>query len=343
MLHLPRKNQSPRVSDGQINYTHSRAGTRMSAFGIGLGCALLLLGSGCNHMTSYVNNRAGKLRYNWGNYALAKDEFQRAIANNPRNPDYYHNLAAACCRSGDYATGEQYYYQALSLDPTHQPSYHNLALLMQQNGRDEEAGRLLQGWADTQPDSESANIELGWYRKNHGDFAGAEQALTQALQVNPKNHIAAAKLGELYDEQGRPAEALALYEQSMQRRWDQPQVQARIAGLKTSYPGTMPNYNYVSNLTSRSPAQTVNLPNGSGTIESVAAFPLPRFQPNLWNNQFQPASAFTTGTTIVQSPEVQVSPTMTARPLSSPTTIQNADPAHTNIVEAQFQSSNTRR
>lgn len=343
MLHLLHKSRRPYNSGRFRTNSTSNACFDPRMMGIVLGLGTLILGNGCNHMTSYVNNRAGTIRYNSGQYDLAQEEFQRALANNPRNPDYYHNLAAACCRSGDYVNGEQYYYQALSIDPSHQPSYHNLALLMQQQGREEEAGRLIQGWADTQPDSDSANIELAWYRKNHGDIAGAEQALTQALQVNPKNHIAAANLGELYHEQGRAAEALALYEQSMYRRWDQPQVQSRIASLKTSYPGTMPNHNFVANLSSSSRAQTVNLPNGTGTIESVAAFPLPRFQPNLWGNQFQPASTFTSGTTIVQSPGVQVTPNLTARPMTPPATLMNSDPAHTDIVEAQFEAPSVRR
>ena len=327
----------PRAASPYSLFSLLKAIRLLRLAGTGFACGLMMLGSGCNHSTAYVNNRAGFYQYRAGNYAMAQQEFERAIANNPESADSFHNLAASCCRAGNFAEGEQYYRQALAIDPEHQPSYHNLALMMQQNGRDEEAGRLLQGWADTQPNSDAANVELAWYRKSHGDAVGAEQALVQALQLNPKNHTAASNLGDLYHEQGRAPEALALYEKSMHRRWDQPQVQERIASLKSSYPGTMPNQAFVANLSRGSSAQMMTMPSGSGTVESVAAFPLPRFQPNLWADKYMPSSAMTTGTTIVQSPNggaipmqtVVAKPALTGTPIMSTVPVSNMGPVST--------------
>lgn len=348
MLSSQLGNRRAHLSANVTHLVSSPSTARMNTIWALLAVQFLILGSGCNHMTSYVNNRAGRCRYNMGQYYAAKDEFQRAIANNPRNPDYYHNLAAACCRAGDDVTGEQYYHQALSMDPTHQPSYHNLALLLQRTGRENEAGRLLQAWADTQPDSEAANIELAWYRKSQGDVAGAEQSLAQALQINPKNHIAAAKLGELYHEQGRAPEALALYEKSVHRRWDQPQVQARIAELKTTNPGIMPDQTFAARLSSPAPMQTVNMPNGSGTVESVAAFPLPKFHQNLWMDRFNSGTMQSQGTTLVSSPAGQSIPTNIIPATNAQQTNHSMAPADSsfdssNLADVHFEAPAVRR
>lgn len=300
------------------------------------GALAVLSNCGCNMSTSYVNNRAGMIHYRAGHYQAAQDEFERAIANNPDKADYYHNYAAAANRAGDLQTAEQYYRQAIAIDPTHQPSYHNLALLMRNSDRDQEAGQLLQGWADTQPYSDKANVELAWYRRETGDVAGAEQALQQALVANPKSHVATSHLAQVYQDEGRGSEAVALYKRSLNRRWDQPGVHSRLASLKGIQEADLQGTQVSLQTSAYGPvAQNATIRNEQGQPENVTVYPVPRYQPGLWNHPQQVSTAYSANHMLVQSAPAGEETFPAPQTASNPTG-ENPDPAHVQPVQAEF-------
>src|SRR5262245_4612947 len=200
-----------------------------------LGALAVLLCAGCNMMNGGVNNHVGTSFYRQGNYTMARDEFHRAVANDPWNADYIHNMATAMKRQGDIAGAETAYRKAIAIDPGHQPSYHGLALLLNEQRRTGEAADLLQGWVDQQPYSAEPYIELAWLKRETGDLAGAEQALLSALKVRPNDHIVTAQLGQLYQDTNQPERAIAMYRRSLYTRWNQPEVQSRVAQLQQHY------------------------------------------------------------------------------------------------------------
>src|SRR5258707_15746490 len=98
-------------------------------------CGALVTFAGCNTLHGGFNNRVGTSFSGQGNYTMARDEYQRAVANAPWNADYVHNLATAMKRQGDLAGAEAGYRKGITIDPGHQPSYHGLALLLKEQGR----------------------------------------------------------------------------------------------------------------------------------------------------------------------------------------------------------------
>lgn len=197
---------------------------------------LLLSNVGCLSTSGWLANRAGMRQYNRGHFAQARHKFARAVAHDPCNPDYRHNLAMALQKQGDMGACEKILRHNLTISAMHQPTYHSLAQLMIVQGRAPEAQDLIAGWVATQPYVPESNVEMAWIQRESGDIPGAEASLQNALRADPSHPVALAQLGQLYQTSGRPDQAVAYYQRSLASNWDQPEVQSRLATLLD--PGT---------------------------------------------------------------------------------------------------------
>jgi tetratricopeptide (TPR) repeat protein len=212
-----------------------------------LATALLsLTGSGCG-MLAYEQNTEGVRFFQEANYQAAVDRFQAAAQNDPYNADAYYNLAATYQRlgttyqrPGDLAQAENLYHQCLDRDPNHKDCYRGLAVLLAQQGRTDEAFKLVQGWSDRNPALADARVELARLHEEYGDRDKAMSQLVDALNVAPNNTRALTALGRLREQAGDTSQALANYSRALQQDSNQPELASRVAALQGRPYGTQP-------------------------------------------------------------------------------------------------------
>jgi tetratricopeptide (TPR) repeat protein len=200
-------------------------------------CALAA--TGCSNIASQAANVEGVRLYQQGNYQQASDRFQQAIAQDPRSPEGYYNLAASLHKTGtlynrpaDLQQAENLYNQCLERDPNHTECYRGLAVLLNETGRQPDAFKLLNGWSAAAPKSPEPKIELARLLEEVGQAEQAKAQLVDALTIDPHNARALTALGRLRDQSGDHLQALANYQRSLALNRFQPEVAARVAQLQ---------------------------------------------------------------------------------------------------------------
>jgi tetratricopeptide (TPR) repeat protein len=205
--------------------------------------AMLSLFSGCGGITASGRNAEGVALFQQSRYNEALKEFQEASYAEPSNADAYYNIAATYHRIGkqynspaDLKMAEDAYNRCLDRNENHTACYRGLAVLLAEQGRSQEAFRLLEGWVARQPNVADAKVELARLSEEFGDKNAAKEHLIEALAVQKDNSRALTALAKLQDDSGNTQQALVNYQRSLQADSRQPQVAARVAALQT---GTM--------------------------------------------------------------------------------------------------------
>ncbi len=208
-------------------------------FVAGMLLVCLLASAGCSNIASQAANVEGVRLYQQGNYQQASDRFQQAIAQDPKSPDGYYNLAASLHKTGtlysrspDVQQAENLYNQCLERDPSHTDAYRGLAVLLNETGRQREAFNLLNHWSAASPKSADPKIELARLLEEVGQSEQAKAQLVDALTIDPHNARALTALGRLRDQSGDHQQAVANYKRSLQINRFQPEVEARVAQLQ---------------------------------------------------------------------------------------------------------------
>jgi len=204
---------------------------------LGLGLSTLV---GCNNFSASTRNSEGVRLYQQARYREALQHFQEASYAEPKNPDSYYNIAATYHRIGimenrasDLVQAEDYYNRCLDRDGNHADCYRALAVLLVEQGRYDEAFRLLEGWVDREPTSADAKIELARLFEEFNDRRSAKKYLIEALALDTENPRARAALGKIREDMGEYAQALANYQQSYAKNQFQPDLANRIAALRS--------------------------------------------------------------------------------------------------------------
>ncbi len=237
---------SPSVSPTMICPlpTKKRSGLLFAACGLALTGFTL---TGCSNVTSQALNSEGVRLYQNGNYTQAAEQFQRAIASNPKNANGYYNLASSLHKNGklynrkeDLLQAEQLYNQCLEQHPNHAECYRGLAVLLSETNRQDASFRLLEGWASRSPGLAAPRIELARLLEETNNVPQASARLVEALAIDPHNSRALTALGRLREISGDPQQALANYQRSLAINRFQPAITARVASLKAATAASTP-------------------------------------------------------------------------------------------------------
>lgn len=182
---------------------------------------ILTMLTGC-HMAANSQNTQGAALVNQGQYTAAMEQFQKAIASSPANPDGYYNLAATTHRLGNQRQdanlikqAEALYNQCLDHDPNHVDCHRGLAVLLVDSGRPDRAFTLLKNWATDNPQSADPRIELARMYEEHREPQTALKYLEDAVQQDPNNPRAWLALARLRETGGDPVQALQNYQRAL--------------------------------------------------------------------------------------------------------------------------------
>jgi tetratricopeptide (TPR) repeat protein len=227
-----------------VTYTRSKSrrlpGMLSGIEGVLLAAALVGL-AGCGALNAQGRNAEGVRLFQQARYQEALKQFQEATYADQANADGYYNLAATYHRVGnlehrktDLDQAETYYNLCLDRDANHADCYRGLAVLLAEQGRKEEAFRLVEGWVQRQPRSAEAKVELARLNDEFGNRQVAKEQLIEALAVQPDNARALTALGKIREDAGDKAQALANYQRSLSHDNRQPEVAARLTALQGS-------------------------------------------------------------------------------------------------------------
>jgi eukaryotic-like serine/threonine-protein kinase len=157
-------------------------------------------GAEINDQLAPVHVTLAQVHSEGGNYDLAVQEFQKALALDPRNAEAYQYLATTYESQGRLAEAEASIKKAIALRPDHWAGYNTLGTFYYRRGKFSEAAAQYRKVIELTPDNASAYINLGVMLKNLDDQAGARQAYEQSIAINPSYAAYSNLAGILYNE-----------------------------------------------------------------------------------------------------------------------------------------------
>ncbi|HEU5458696.1 MAG TPA: tetratricopeptide repeat protein, partial [Terracidiphilus sp.] len=153
-----------------------------------------------------------------GKHDLALQEFQHALALNPKDASALIGLARSYETSGRVDDAEKIFQKAAVMRPNNWDGYNELGAFYDRQGKYPQAVTAYKQALSITPDNSELYYNLGAVYIDQGDkdsLALGEQALKKSIALEP-NYVAYANLGMLFLEEKRFAESAAASEQALQ-------------------------------------------------------------------------------------------------------------------------------
>jgi type IV pilus assembly protein PilF len=156
------------------------------------------------------NTQLGVNYMQQGNLALAQEKLERALKQNPKDPNVHVSLAVLSERLGDSKRADSYYRSALRLAPDNPEISNTYAVYQCKNNHVDDGVKLFDSVAANRlyRSPEVALTNAGVCLRTAKRYEEAEQRFTQALRTRPNYSEACVQLAGLYLERSRAGDAL---------------------------------------------------------------------------------------------------------------------------------------
>lgn len=160
----------------------------------------------------------GRLHSSLGKHDLALQEYQKALAINPRDATAVMGVAGAYERMGRIQDAEESYKKAVALLPSYWDGYNSLGFFYYRRNRFPDAINQFRRVLELTPDNATAHSNLAQAYVSAGDpklLTDAEQELKKSIQLNP-SYAAYANLGNVYMNQQQYANAAQAIQKALE-------------------------------------------------------------------------------------------------------------------------------
>lgn len=160
------------------------------------------------------NVQLGTAYLQQNNFALAREKLERALKQNPKDPNVHTSLGLLYDRTGDPKLADKHFREALRLGPDNPDHSNNYAIYLCKNGRvDEGVERFMSVAANRYYRSpEVALTNAGVCLRTAKRLEEAEPKFVAALKARPNYSEATVQLASLYVERDKIPEARRVVE-----------------------------------------------------------------------------------------------------------------------------------
>lgn len=172
-------------------------------------------------------------------YALAEEWadgiklLEQIRRNDDKNRDVSFQLGSFYERSGAHDKAEKIFEEILLQDPEHSPTLNYLGYMWADRGvKLNRSAELLEKAVKLEPQNGAYVDSLGWVYFRMGKLDLAEQHLSEAARLIPRDPTIQAHLGDVYMKKGQPAKALERYRAALDLRPakdDEAEIRTKIA------------------------------------------------------------------------------------------------------------------
>src|SRR5215510_4151653 len=172
------------------------------------------------------NIQLGTAYLQQGNYALAKEKLERALKQNPKDPDVHTSLGLLYDRTGDIKGADKHFKEALRLAPDKPDLSNNYAVYLCKNGRTDEGVDRFTAVANNKyyRTPEVALTNAGVCLRSAKRLDEAEKKFAGAIRARPNYSEATVQLASLHLERKEVGEARKVVDTYLNAFKPQPDV-----------------------------------------------------------------------------------------------------------------------